>query len=188
MTDREKQIRAERLARGWDDPYGDRRLRGASYAEAKAAARVSARQTARDLGALGADLARGTWSGISWIVRKAGRGLCGRLRRRRLPQSRAGRRILASAEALEKARDVQFPGPRTLGRLAWIEPPGPTPIPTLSTLGRSRLGIVLEAEARKREARIEQVRRNAEAAAQADELLREAEQPTIRIPKRSRLR
>src|SRR5690606_32971232 len=69
MTDREKQIRAERLARGWDDPYGDRRLRGASYAEAKAAARVSARQTARDLGALGADLARGVNGGrksVAW--------------------------------------------------------------------------------------------------------------------------
>jgi len=172
-----------------DDPYGDRRLRGASYAEAKRAARAHLRaQARRDLAALGADMARGAWSGASWVVRSTGRGLLnlvGRLRRRRPPESRAANRILAAAEALEKAKNVEFPGPRTLGRLAWIAPPDPTPIETM-TIRKTKLEIILEAEAREREGRVEQARRIEAAAARADALLRGAEQTTIRIPTRRR--
>ena len=190
MTQREREIRNERLARGFGDPYGDSRIRGASYAEAKAAARaaarVSARQTARDLGALGADLARGTWAGASWVARSVGRGLrglVGRLRRRRLPESRAARRILAAAEAREKAKDVPFPGPLTLGRLAWIEPPDPTPIETM-TIRKPKLGIILEAEAR-----ANRILDQAEQAATAREILDRADevarQPKIKVPPRN---
>ena len=93
----------------------------------------------------------------------------------------------AAAEAREKAKDVPFPGPLTLGRLAWIEPPDPTPIPTLSTLGRPRLGIVLEAEAR-----ANRILDQAEQAATAREILDRADeaarQPKIKVPPRNRSR